>query len=84
MRHIKMVESQEGEYVQWVGVYVLKWQPEWGTPEVAFVEEENPLLDAAPDMLAALKAMLDADDYTDWATAWDVARAAVSKAEQGQ
>ena len=35
----EMVELEEGVEVQWVGVYVLKWQPEWGQPTVGFREK---------------------------------------------
>ena len=40
---VEMVELEEGVEVQWVGVYVLKWRPEWGQPTVGFreVEEEE-------------------------------------------
>lgn len=39
----KIVEIKNGnstEPVQYVGVYVLNWQKEWGEPEYGFVEEE--------------------------------------------
>jgi hypothetical protein len=35
-----MVDLVEGTPVQYVGVYVLSWRPEWGRPEVGFVEYE--------------------------------------------
>lgn len=31
----------EGTPVQYLGVYVLRWQRGWGTPEVGFVETEE-------------------------------------------
>ena len=35
----KMIENpQEGDEVQFLAVYVLRWQPEWGKPQYAFVE----------------------------------------------
>ena len=34
----KMVDLKDGVIVQYVGVYVLKWKPEWGQPSVGFVE----------------------------------------------
>lgn len=37
----KKVELKEGVLVQYVGVYVLNWQKEWGEPQVGFVEEEE-------------------------------------------
>jgi len=36
----KRVELKEGVPVQFVGVYVTKWQKEWGQPTVGFVEDE--------------------------------------------
>jgi len=42
MRLFKQVELKDGELVQFVGVYVTRWQPEWGQPSVGFVEvDEN-------------------------------------------
>lgn len=48
----KMVKLKEGVLVQYVGVYVLKWQKEWGKPSVGFVEveeDEDPQSSAAPE-----------------------------------
>ena len=48
----KKVELEEGVLVQYVGVYVLHWQKEWGKPEIGFVEvenEENAQSSATPD-----------------------------------
>lgn len=39
----KAVQIKDGdstEPVQYVGVYVLNWQKEWGIPEIGFVEDE--------------------------------------------
>lgn len=36
----EMVDLKEGATVQWVGVYVLKWQPEWGHPTVGFRDKD--------------------------------------------
>lgn len=35
---VEKVELSEGVEVQWVGVYALKWRPEWGYPTVGFRE----------------------------------------------
>lgn len=35
---VESVELEEGVEVQWVGVYVLKWQSSWGNPSVGFRE----------------------------------------------
>jgi hypothetical protein len=43
--------------VQFVGVYTTHWQPEWGGPEVMFAEIDDPLIDAAPQLLEALNAV---------------------------
>jgi len=48
----KMVELKDGVLVQYVGVYVLQWQKEWGKPQVGFVEveeKEDPQLDTAKE-----------------------------------
>ena len=37
---VESVELKEGIPVQWMGVYALKWQPEWGQPTVGFREPE--------------------------------------------
>jgi len=48
MRLFKQVELKDGELVQFVGVYVTRWQPEWGQPSVGFVEvDENEQRDSA-------------------------------------
>ena len=31
-------DPQDGESVQWLGVYALRWKSEWGEPTVAFRE----------------------------------------------
>jgi len=42
----KKIALKEGVLVQYVGVYVLKWQQAWGQPEVGFVEVRD---DDEPD-----------------------------------
>lgn len=39
----KMIDMKDykDEPLQFVGVYVLRWQPQWGTPSVGFVEEDE-------------------------------------------
>ena len=34
----KAVELREGNYVQYVAVHPLAWRPEWGKPEIGFIE----------------------------------------------
>jgi hypothetical protein len=46
----KRVELKEGSPVQYVGVYVTRWQPEWGEPQVGFVESDYSLFDALLDL----------------------------------
>lgn len=36
--------------VQFVGVYVTRWQQEWGTPTVGFVEADYQLSDAITEL----------------------------------
>ena len=37
----KRIELKEGEPVQYVGVYILKWKVEMGEPEVGFVQDDE-------------------------------------------
>lgn len=37
----KRVEPTEGTVLQFVGVYVTRWQPEWGEPTVGFVGDDE-------------------------------------------
>jgi hypothetical protein len=53
------LEVDKSTPVQYAAVYIMHWQPEWGEPEVLFRETENPLVEAASDLLAALDGMLD-------------------------
>ena len=55
----EMIENpQPGELVQYLGVYVLRWQPEWGTPQVAFREVPDQS-ETIADLLAALEAVIN-------------------------
>lgn len=44
----KRVELNEGELVQYVGVYVLRWRPEMGEPEAGFVQIDLNNCDQCP------------------------------------
>ncbi len=46
----KRVSLQDGTDVQYVGVYVLKWNFDWGQPEVGFVENDYTLQDALDEL----------------------------------
>jgi len=35
------MEHYKDEPLQYVGVYVLRWRPEWGEPTVGFVEDDS-------------------------------------------
>ena len=53
-------KPKEGDQVQFFGVYALKWPRDLlGEPKVAFVEVDDPLYEAAPDMLKICKEMLE-------------------------
>jgi hypothetical protein len=77
--------------VQFVGVYVTRWHPEWGQPTVMFAEIEwtdQILKDAADDLLAACKELVraenEADDEANFqrlVTATEMARAAIARVE---
>lgn len=44
------VDLQDGTKVQYVGVYVLKWNFDWGQPEVGFVRNDYTLHDALDEL----------------------------------
>ena len=52
------VEVGDATPVQYAGVYVLRWRAEWGAPQVLFKPAEDPLIEAAPKLLAACKLMI--------------------------
>ena len=61
----KLIENpQEGEPVQFLGVYCLRWRPEWGEPSVAFVED-----DETEELVENLKKALK--DTMDWIENWE-------------
>lgn len=37
----RMVELKEGAEVQYVAVHAMKWRPEWGRPDVGFLEVDT-------------------------------------------
>lgn len=82
----KMVELKEGIEVQYVGVYVLRWQKEWGEPQVGFVED-----DGDPDLVAQLLKALEevvlraksSTVTTGMRDAVEQARAAIEAAREG-
>lgn len=37
----KSVDLEEGNLVQYLGVYVLNWKQEWGPPTVGFAEADS-------------------------------------------
>ena len=41
---------KEGELLQYIGVYVTKWQPSWGELTVGFVENDYTYVDALRDL----------------------------------
>lgn len=47
----KMIEDpQDGDEVQYLAVYALRWRPEWGAPQYAFVEAtEEEIAEEATD-----------------------------------
>jgi len=73
----KRVELKEGNEVQYLGVYVLRWQREWGEPSVGFVETTSKLWDAVTkggelthsdllDSIKNLRLLGGLDTLTDW------------------
>jgi hypothetical protein len=46
----KIENPEEGELVQYLGMYVTRWQPYMGEPTVAFVENDYTLQDALDEL----------------------------------
>jgi len=53
------LENGFGENVQFVGVYVINWHKRSTQPEVAFVEADDPLVEAAAATQKALQDLYD-------------------------
>ncbi len=55
-------DPQEGEPVQYLGVYALRWNPVWGHPQVAFREaaDQDDALQAKDWQIEALVTALEA------------------------
>lgn len=78
--------------VQYVGVYVTRWRPEWGEPSIMFAEidwDKQALYDATPALLEAAKRMMSIpkradDDTTEWDSACAEMWAAIAQAEGEQ
>jgi hypothetical protein len=78
----KKVDLKEGVPVQYVGVYVTRWQCEWGQPTVGFheVEEKDETLQA--DLLSFVRDFYD--HYADMGEAGErmaEARALIERAD---
>lgn len=70
MSYVRMIPIEEvGETpIQWVGVYVLRWNHAWGQPSAAFVQEDNLLFDNASEMEMIIEdvyEMIDGDNLDD-------------------
>lgn len=75
-------DVEEETPVQFVGVYVTRWRPEWGQPTVMF-SEADAVYQAAPEMLEALKHVLVAALVDDRQEIWSIAKAAIDRAQGG-
>src|SRR3990172_9491654 len=57
--YYKRIEMRDGEPVQFLGVYATRWDwQEMGEPTVGFIEVEDPVVEAAPQLLRALENLL--------------------------
>ena len=56
MQIVEMLKPTEGEPCQWVGVYVTRWQQEWGEPSVMFRDVDTAAIASVPEV----KALVDA------------------------
>ena len=59
MQIVEMLKPTEGEECQWLGVYVTRWQREWGEPSVMFRDVVIPDLVSLAEVGALVKAALD-------------------------
>lgn len=61
----KVIDSKdaEGVAVTYVGVYVLNWQREWGTPEVCILEEDDEDESRLDTALSALREIVEKDAW---------------------
>ena len=72
MTHLFTIHAVDGKTMaQYVGVHAMEWRPEWGAPTAVFVEADDPVYDAAPELFKACIAILQkasalADDYHTW------------------
>ena len=63
MNLVEMLEPTEGEDCQWLGVYVTRWQREWGEPSVMFRDVDAAAIASVPEVKAlvdAATALIDA------------------------
>jgi len=68
--------------VQYVGVYVTKWRPEWGQPTVMF-SQAGDVYQAAPEMLEALKEIATGVCKDDIEAIRLLAKATIDRAQGG-
>ena len=87
MKMFKGFEPEEGKLVQYLGVYVLNWRPEWGEPGIAFIEDDE-VEEIIDSLLHELRELVDVVDdcvseYGIDDQSWTKdARAAIDRAEQ--
>lgn len=70
---------EEETPVQYVGVYVTKWRPEWGQPTMMFRDASN-VYQAAPEMLEALRQILVVAHTNNNRQIWAIAKVAIDGA----
>ena len=85
MTHLyQRYDVDEETPVQFVGVHPVRWLPSWGPPSAMFAEVDDPVYDAAPELLEACKAALyrlESYNYSAMERTIEKLKAAIAKAE---
>lgn len=63
MRLFQAFDVDEETPVQFLGVYTTRWRPEWGKPQIMFKEVDDPVYEAALDLLAACEVVMREDGH---------------------
>ena len=62
-KRVEIVNGQAEEPIQYVGVYALHWKKEWGAPETAFVEIDEPSTQLSADEWYAKETNRRVDEF---------------------
>lgn len=80
MKFYRGYSMSEDVPVQYVGVYVLKWKPEWGAPDMMFAEEGGNMENTYAELYALIDELEKKNPELSWY--YTTARAAARGAEE--